>query len=165
MSIVICPIFGQHAFTISRNCTFHAPAHQAILSPDTDKVAVPPSTIVAPGIDALPCILLPLAGPEELDLEVRSGPIKYSLLDSITHVQDQEKLPSALQFLPQTKKREQDPALRQIHIETLLLLCATRLGRDFLRANGVYEIIRVAHLEETVDEVCHDILRDKEGPE
>lgn len=44
----------------------------AILSPDADEVAVLPSTTVAPGIDALPYILLPLAGPEELDLEVRS---------------------------------------------------------------------------------------------
>lgn len=41
------------------------------MSPDTDEVAVLPSTITAPGIDALPYILLPLAGPEELDLEVR----------------------------------------------------------------------------------------------
>ncbi|KAF8552878.1 DUF383-domain-containing protein [Imleria badia] len=131
---------GGVAYTI-KNCAFHASAHQAILSPDTDKVAVPPSTIVAPGIDALPYILLPLAGPEELDLE------------------DQEKLPSALQFLPPTKNREPDSALRLAHVETLLLLCTTRWGRDFLRANGVYEIIRATHLEETVDKVSEHIER------
>lgn len=71
MSSTIDPRSSQVTFVIIRNCAFHAPAHQAILSPDTDKVAVPPSAIVAPGIDALPYILLPLAGPEELDLEVR----------------------------------------------------------------------------------------------
>ena len=32
--------------------------------------SVPPSTVLAPGIDALPYLLLPLAGPEEYDLDV-----------------------------------------------------------------------------------------------
>lgn len=41
-----------------------------MLSPDTEKVAIPPSDIEAPGIDMLPYLLLPLAGPEEYDLEV-----------------------------------------------------------------------------------------------
>jgi hypothetical protein len=118
-----------------RNCAFHAPGHHAILSPDSVNVSVPPSTSVAPGIDALPYLLLPLAGPEELDLE------------------DQEKLPDALQFLPPTKTREPDSAIRLIHVETLLLLCHTRLGRDYLREHGVYEIVRAAHENETVDKV------------
>ncbi|KAF8836959.1 DUF383-domain-containing protein [Paxillus ammoniavirescens] len=126
---------------IIKNCAFYTPAHQVILSPDATAVAVPPSSVVAPGVDALPYILLPLAGPEELDLE------------------DQEKLPSALQFLPPTKKREVDPVLRLAHVETLLLLCTTRWGRDYLRANGVYEIIRGAHMEETVDKVSEHIER------
>jgi len=143
---------GGVAYTI-KNCVFHASAHQAILSPDADEVTVPPSTTVAPGIDALPYILLPLAGPEELDLE------------------DQEKLPSALQFLPPTKKREPDSVLRLTHVETLLLLCTTRWARDFLRANGVYEIIRATHSEETVDKVSEHIerlvqlIKGAEGPE
>ena len=54
----------------SRNCAFQASAHRALLTEDTEKVAVPPSTVEAPGINALPYILLPLAGPEEYDLEV-----------------------------------------------------------------------------------------------
>lgn len=53
-----------------RNCAFHAPAHRAILLPEAERAAVPPSTEEAPGIDALPAILLPLAGPEEFDLDV-----------------------------------------------------------------------------------------------
>lgn len=106
-----------------------------MLTPDSMTVATPPSNIEAPGVGVLPYILLPLAGPEEFDLE------------------DQEKLHEALQFLPPTKTREPDQTLRLTHVESLLLLCHTRWGRDFLRDNGVYEIIRVAHENETVDKV------------
>ena len=72
--------------------------------------------------------------------------------------QDQEKLPSALQFLPPTKTREADSVLRLTHVETLLLLCTTRWGRDYLRAHGVYEVVRGAHQEETVDKVRSHLL-------
>lgn len=41
-----------------------------MLTPETELVTVPPSTKEAPGIDALPAILLPLVGPEEFDLNV-----------------------------------------------------------------------------------------------
>ncbi|KAF5383646.1 hypothetical protein D9615_003823 [Tricholomella constricta] len=134
--------FTEHKDTIRRggvastikNCCFHAPGHKAILSPEEIKVAVPPSTTEAPGIDALPYLLLPLAGPEEFDLE------------------DQEKLPDALQFLPSTKTREPDAKLRLMHVETLLLLCHTRWGRDYLREHGVYEIVRATHENETISE-------------
>ncbi|KAG2067749.1 DUF383-domain-containing protein [Suillus decipiens] len=140
-------VFTEHEDTIRRggvastlkNCAFSSQVHQVILSPEA--VVVPPSTLSVPGVDALPYILLPLAGPEELDLE------------------EQEKLPSALQFLPSTKKRDLDPVLRLTHIETLLLLCTTRWGRDYLRGHGVYEIVRGAHMEETVDKVSEHIER------
>jgi hypothetical protein len=62
-------------------------------------------------------------------------------------------MPAALQFLPGTKQRESDGILRLTHVETLLLLCTTKFGRDLLRKNGVYEIVRTAHLVETVDKV------------
>lgn len=148
---------------IDRNCSFEKQAHQALLSPETDLVIVPPSTIKAPGVDALPFILLPLAGPEEFDLEV---PFLYCVfLPVATYLrvarspssltQDQELLPAALQFLPPTKQREADPTLRLTHVETLLLLCTTRWGRDFLRNHGVYEIVRALHEQETVDNVRH----------
>ncbi|KAG6855907.1 hypothetical protein H0H87_009513 [Tephrocybe sp. NHM501043] len=141
--------FTEHKDTIRRggvastlkNCAFHAPGHKAILSPEAEKVAVGPSTAEAPGVDALPYILLPLAGPEEFDLE------------------DQEKLPEALQFLPPTKTREVDPTLRLMHVETLLLLCHTRWGRDYLREHGVYEIVRAAHMVENVDKISEHIER------
>lgn len=40
-----------------------------------------------------------------------------------------------------------------MHVETLLLLCTTRAGRDFLRSNGVYEIVKTMHLSEKNDKV------------
>lgn len=43
-----------------------------MLLPEVEIVAVTPSTKEAPGIDALPAILLPLAGPEEIGLDVGS---------------------------------------------------------------------------------------------
>lgn len=114
---------------------------------------MPPSDVPGRGIDALPYILLPLAGLEELDLE------------------DQEKLPPALQFLPPSKKRESNSSIRLTLVQSLLLLCTTRWGRDHMRMHGVYEIIRAAHLEECVEEVsAHmerlvQLIKGEEGPE
>ena len=136
-----------------RNCTFYTQGHQAILTSESQTVLVPPSTLPAPGIDALQHILLPLAGPEEFDLEA------------------QDQLPDALQFLPQTKQREPDAVLRLTHIETLLLLCSTLWGRDYLRTYGVYEVVRALHEQETNDAVSEHVerlvnmLKRGEGPE
>ncbi|KAJ7068907.1 hypothetical protein B0H15DRAFT_935345 [Mycena belliarum] len=127
--------------TRHRNCAFHAPGHRALLSADTARVAVAPSALRAPGLDALPALLLPLAGPEELDLEA------------------QEALPAALQFLPPTKARETDKGVRRGVVEALLLLCHTRWGREALRGRGVYEVVRVAHEVEAVDEISELIER------
>lgn len=59
-----------------------------------------------------------------------------------------EKLPATLQFLPPTKKREQDPALRLMAVEILLLLSSTFTGREAMRQRGVYLAVREAHKEE-----------------
>lgn len=75
----------------------------------------------------------------------------HTVISAEHHQQDQEKLPDALQFLPPTKTREPDTTLRLTHVETLLLLCHTRWGRDYLREHGVYEIVRAAHENESVD--------------
>jgi hypothetical protein len=127
--------------SVLRNCSFYAQGHQAILTPDSETVVVPPSNLPAPGIDALQHILLPLAGPEEFDLDA------------------QEQLPEVLQFLPPTKKREPDAVLRLNHVETLLLLCTTRWGRDYLRTHGVYEVVRALHEQETNDAVSEHVER------
>jgi len=142
-------VFTEHPDTIRRggvastmkNCAFHIPGHKALLSSESEMIAVPPSTAKAPGMEILPYLLLPLAGPEEFDLE------------------DQELLPPALQFLPPSKTREPDSVLRLTHVETLLLLCSTYWGREHLRANGVYQIVRALHENETVDEVSEHVER------
>ncbi|KAI0642083.1 DUF383-domain-containing protein [Trametes meyenii] len=153
--------FTEHKDTIRRggvastikNSAFYTPAHRALLAGEDEKVTVPPSQVAAPGIDILPYVLLPLAGPEEFDLE------------------DQELLPAALQFLPPTKKREPDPVIRLTHVETMLLLCTTRWGRDYLRTHGVYEVIRALHENEEVEKISEhverlvNLLKRDEGPE
>ncbi|KAJ4470174.1 DUF383-domain-containing protein [Lentinula aciculospora] len=139
--------FTEHHDTIRRggvastvkNFAFNARAHRALLTPSTTLVSIPSGS--PSGIDALPYLLLPLAGPEELDLDV------------------QEQLPEALQFLPPDKTREADEAIRLIFVEVLLLLCHTRWGRDHLRGTGVYEIMRAAHEAETVDNISSHIER------
>jgi Domain of unknown function (DUF383)/Domain of unknown function (DUF384) len=139
--------------TRGRNCSFYKHGHQAILTPESQSVLVPPSSLPAPGIDVLQHILLPLAGPEEFDLDA------------------QEQLPDALQFLPQTKQREPDAVLRLTHIEALLLLCTTLWGRDYLRTHGVYEVVRALHEQDTNEAVSVHIerlvnlLKRAEGPE
>ncbi|KAH9933384.1 DUF383-domain-containing protein [Fomitopsis serialis] len=145
-------LLGGVASTI-KNCAFHVQAHRALLSSESERVAVPPSTAEASGMDILPYVLLPLAGPEEFDLE------------------DQELLPPALQFLPATKTREPDSVLRLTHVETLLLLCTTRWGRDYMRSHGVYEIVRALHENEQVDKISEHVerlvnfLQRAEGPD
>ncbi|TFK69306.1 DUF383-domain-containing protein [Pluteus cervinus] len=130
---------GGVASTI-KNCCFHTPGHRAMLSPETVQIAIS-NAKPAPGVDVLPHLLLPLAGPEELDFE------------------DQEKLPEQLQFLPPTKIREVDTVIRLTHVETLLLLCHTRWGRDYQRDHGVYEIIRGTHESESVERISEHIER------
>ncbi|KAL1748159.1 hypothetical protein HDZ31DRAFT_79862 [Schizophyllum fasciatum] len=139
--------FTEHADRIRRagvastikNCAFALPAHKAMLSPETELVAIRPSTVKAPGIDVLVPLLLPFAGPEEMELE------------------DMEKLPVALQMLPETKTREPDASIRHTLAEALVLLTGTRWGREKLRNSGVYEIVRAAHLAER-DEGIHETI-------
>lgn len=85
-------------------------------------------------LNVLPFILLPLAGPEDLDDEAN------------------DKLPLELQYLGSDKKRESDPDLRKMLLESLAQLCATRKSRDFLRDNGTYEILRELHKFECTDD-------------
>lgn len=57
-----------------RNCAFYTPGHKALLGFDKEPVRLVTSTgPSAPGINILPAILLPLAGPEEFDLDVSSN--------------------------------------------------------------------------------------------
>ncbi|KAL9697731.1 hypothetical protein quinque_001172 [Culex quinquefasciatus] len=83
--------------------------------------------LLSDGVDVLPFILLPLAGPEEFDDETN------------------DKLPVELQYLGPDKRREEDPDVRKMLVESLAQLCATRRGREYLRARGTYEILRELH--------------------
>ncbi|XP_037347105.2 protein HGH1 homolog [Pungitius pungitius] len=83
--------------------------------------------LLSDAVDILPFLLLPLAGPEELTEEENEG------------------LPVDLQYLPEDKKRENDPDIRKMLLETLLLLTATGGGRNTLKDKSVYPIMREFH--------------------
>lgn len=86
-------------------------------------------------INLLPFILLPLAGPEEIDED------------------EMFELPEELQLLPSDKKREPISGIICIHLESLLLLCTTKQGREYLREKQVYAIVRELHKAMDVEEV------------
>ncbi|XP_058823461.1 protein HGH1 homolog [Topomyia yanbarensis] len=83
--------------------------------------------LLSGGVDVLPFILLPLVGPEEFDEETN------------------EKVPIELQYLGPEKRREDDPDIRKMLVESLGQLCATRKGREYLRGRGTYEVLRELH--------------------
>lgn len=58
----------------------------------------------SPEIDILSRLLLPLAGPEELDAD------------------EMDKLPDDLQYLPPDKQREDDADIRTMLIEALMMV-------------------------------------------
>ncbi len=95
-------------------------------------------------VNLLPYVLLPIMGNEEYDDEETMG-----------------MLPD-LQLLPPDKKRDTDPNIVQTHVETLMLLTATREGRDLMRKVNVYPIIRETHLrvhDEGVREACDRLVQ------
>lgn len=52
----------------------------AMLKPEDEMVSISPDTSLGKGMGILSFILLPLAGPEEFDLEVRLFPLRILLL-------------------------------------------------------------------------------------
>lgn len=92
--------------------------------------------VADPRINLLPYILLPLAGPEELDDD------------------DMFSLPEELQLLGPDKRREPQPDIICTHLESLLLLCTTRRLRDELRAKAVYPLIKILHTAVELEEVA-----------
>lgn len=87
-------------------------------------------------MDILPFLLLPLAGPEELTEEENEGEHRYASLKSqrtraglsgggtelTPLLMWSSGLPVDLQYLPEDKKREGDPDIRKMLLETLLLV-------------------------------------------
>ncbi|XP_065686263.1 protein HGH1 homolog [Patagioenas fasciata] len=78
-------------------------------------------------VDILPFLLLPLAGPEELPED------------------EMERLPPELQYLPQDKRREEEPDIRKMLLESIMLLTATKAGRRTVRDRGTYLVLRELH--------------------
>ncbi|XP_024126719.1 protein HGH1 homolog isoform X2 [Oryzias melastigma] len=100
--------------------------------------------LLSDAVDILPFLLLPLAGPEELTEEENDG------------------LPVDLQYLPEDKKREEDPDIRKMLLEALLLLTATKAGRKALKDKKVYPIMREFHRWETdvhVAAACEKLIQ------
>lgn len=85
------------------------------------------SIILNPELDLLTFLLTPIIGNEDYPDE------------------EMDQLPIALQYLPQEKQRDRDVDVRKMVLETLNKLCIKKFGREVLRNNGVYYIMREYH--------------------
>ncbi|KAM6143047.1 protein HGH1 homolog [Phoenicopterus ruber ruber] len=104
-------------------------------------------------VDILPFLLLPLAGPEEFPED------------------EMERLPVDLQYLPPDKQREEEPDIRKMLLEAIMLLTATKAGRRVVREKGTYLILRELHRQEREPDVlaaCEKLIQvligDEPGP-
>ncbi|XP_066121535.1 protein HGH1 homolog [Saccopteryx bilineata] len=100
--------------------------------------------LLGPEVDILPFLLLPLAGPEEFSEE------------------EMERLPVDLQYLPPDKQREPDADIRKMLIEAIMLLTATAPGRQQVRDQGAYLILRELHSWEPESDVrltCEKLIQ------
>uniref|UniRef100_L7M1Q9 Protein HGH1 homolog n=1 Tax=Rhipicephalus pulchellus TaxID=72859 RepID=L7M1Q9_RHIPC len=87
--------------------------------------------LLSPDVDILPRLLYPLMGPEELDDD------------------EMEKLPLELQYLGTDKQREGSPEIRQMLIEAIMQLCATKKCREYIKNSGAYYVLRELHKSES----------------
>lgn len=96
-------------------------------------------------INLLPYILLPITNGGDIEIDE----------------EDLFKLPEELQFLPDNKKCEPIFEIICVHLESILLLCTTRSGREFMRAKSVYPLIRELDKRSNRDDIsdlCHRIV-------
>ncbi|GME95786.1 unnamed protein product [Ambrosiozyma monospora] len=72
-------------------------------------------------------------------------------------------LPEELQLLGDDKQVEPLKELIAIHLESLLLLCVNRSGREYLRGKSVYPLIRELHKnhgeDELIEELCDRLVQ------
>ncbi len=94
-------------------------------------------------MNLLPAILLPLALPGNRGLDE----------------EDINKLPPELKKLDNQQRIEPEIEIRITFLESVLLLCVTRQGRDYLRSNGVYPIVRELDKESKNDKVTDIVYR------
>jgi len=90
-------------------------------------------------VDILSVILMPIRGPEQFNEE------------------DQKGMPEKLKRHDPNKKRDTDIECRRLLVDSITLLTATKLGRETLRANKVYPILREFDLREEDAEVHEKI--------
>lgn len=124
--------------SVIKNCCFDTSKHATLLD--------------EAGLNLLLYLLTPLCGPDSENGQ-----------DSVFKENEVEGLFDSLQFLPDDKKREPDPFTLTIHLDSLLLLCSTRAGREHLRRRETYAIIRQLHLiygdtNEEVAECCDKLV-------
>ncbi|KAH3899048.1 Hgh1p SCDLUD_004470 [Saccharomycodes ludwigii] len=114
-----------------KNSLFDAKKHQTLLE-DSD-------------LNLLPYILLPIT----------------SAKDSEIDEEDMFKLPDELQLLDDDKQRDPCPEIICVYLESILLLCTTKFGREYLRDKSVYPLIRELHKHvenEDIEELCIRIV-------
>uniref|UniRef100_A0A8D2AN82 Protein HGH1 homolog n=1 Tax=Sciurus vulgaris TaxID=55149 RepID=A0A8D2AN82_SCIVU len=100
--------------------------------------------LLGPEVDILSFLLLPLAGPEDFSEE------------------EMNRLPVDLQYLPPEKQREPDADIRKMLIEAIMLLTATAPGRQLVRDQGTYLILRELHSWEPEPDVrvaCEKLIQ------
>uniref|UniRef100_A0A2K5EHM2 Protein HGH1 homolog n=1 Tax=Aotus nancymaae TaxID=37293 RepID=A0A2K5EHM2_AOTNA len=100
--------------------------------------------LLGPEVDILPFLLLPLAGPEDFSEE------------------EMERLPVDLQYLPPDKQREPDADIRKMLVEAIMLLTATAPGRQQVRDQGAYLVLRELHgwePESDVRTACEKLIQ------
>ncbi|QPG75190.1 hypothetical protein FOA43_002540 [Brettanomyces nanus] len=71
------------------------------------------------------------------------------------------ELPEELQLLGSDKKTEPLKEISTVYLEAILLLCVTRKGREYLRENGVYPIVREfdrATKDDQITDLCYRIV-------
>jgi Domain of unknown function (DUF383)/Domain of unknown function (DUF384) len=115
-----------------KNICFEISFHNLLLAPEPE------------GLNLLPYILLPLAGPEEFPLD------------------ETEHMLPELQLLSPDKRRESDTEILTTHLETLLLLTTTKEGRELMRTVQVYPLVRECHAkvgDEEVREACNRLVQ------
>ncbi|XP_032659428.1 protein HGH1 homolog isoform X2 [Chelonoidis abingdonii] len=72
------------------------------------------------------------------------------------------RLPVDLQYLPPDKQREKDPDIRKMLLEAVMLLTATKAGRQLVKEKGTYLVVRELHRWETEPDVqaaCEKLIQ------
>uniref|UniRef100_A0A8B9I4L5 HGH1 homolog n=1 Tax=Anser brachyrhynchus TaxID=132585 RepID=A0A8B9I4L5_9AVES len=102
-------------------------------------------------VDILPFLLLPLAGPEEFPED------------------EMERLPVDLQYLPPDKQREEEPDIRKMLLEAIMLVAPARCLLQ--QEKGTYLVLRELHRWEREPDVlaaCEKLIQvligDEPGP-